>query len=612
MTARRMPGTSVTGLLSLTVLYLVLIVLVLVFAQQVLTELSFTASRSTVVILVLATLFPLLLGALIVYNVARLVRDRAMRRPGAQLKSRLLSFFLVIVLLASIPQGILSVNFIRTAIRAWFSEDTGDAIHGGQQIALSFFTQLERDLSTFASSPYALSLMDGVERQPARVWERVQGLNPTLDSFQVFGPTFQEVYAGGAPELHLTPLQAAAAREGQVARESVEGVSFLRVRLSYLAESRSLGPGFGETTLPSAYTIILASRLPSGFDDAASRLTEALEFFIQLDRFQDNFVTAISLFYGFFSVPLVLLSLLVSFLLSDEIMRPIVSLEDATRRVAEGDFSTRILTRRGDELSLLVNSFNRMVGELERTREKIIQTEKIAAWQEIAQRLAHEVKNPLTPIRLAAERALRKYQSGSENFGEVLETSVRAIVGEVDNLSALLSEFREFSRLPAPRMETVSLHPVINEVVATYSTGSRVTVRTDGVPQDLTVTADPGQLRQLVSNLVKNALEAAGEHGRVSVHVDPVTKGTTSFCRIRIEDDGPGIPTDQQSRIFDPYVTTKRKGTGLGLAIVQRIVFDHHGQIWFETQPGVRTTFYVDLPADLSADDHPGSGKGPS
>jgi len=466
-----------------------------------------------------------------------------------------------------------------------------------QHQARKLFSELERDLSEFSESPYAMSLFDGVERQPARVWERVQGVNPMLDSFQVFGPGFDLLYAGGVEELHLSPLQAAAAREGQVARESIAGTSFLRTRVSYVPPGAPVAPG----AQARAYTVILGARLPAGFDEAASRLTQALEFFIQLDRFQNNFVTAIGFFYAFFSVPLVLLSFLVSFLLSDEIMRPIVSLEEATRRVAEGDFSTRILTRRGDELSMLVNSFNRMVGELERTREKIIQTEKIAAWQEIAQRLAHEVKNPLTPIRLAAERTLRKYQNGSDDFPAVLETSVKSIVNEVDNLSALLSEFREFSRLPAPSMEDVDLSVIILEVVATYAAEVTVPVSLEGVSDGLRVHADPGQVRQLVSNLVKNALEAvsgAGGDGRVSIHVDPVSRGEAKYCRLRIEDNGSGIDPEQQTKIFDPYVTTKRKGTGLGLAIVQRIVFDHHGQIWFETQPGVGTTFYVDLPAE--------------
>ena len=606
MNPRREAGASLTGLLSLIVLYLVLIILVLVFAGQVLNDLSFTQSSATLVILALATLFPVLLLAIIIFNLVRLFRDRAVGRPGAQLKSRLLVFFLVIVLLASVPQGILSVSFIRTAISAWFSEDTGRAIRGGQEIALSFFSELDRDVSAFSESPYAMSLLDGVERQPARVWERVQGVNPMLDSFQVFSPDFDPLYAGGVEELHLSPLQAAAAREGQVARESIAGTSFLRTRVSYAPTAARDAPG-DDTQV---FTVILGARLPAGFDEAASRLTQALEFFIQLDRFQNNFVTALGFFYAFFSVPLVLLSFLVSFLLSDEIMRPIVSLEEATRRVAEGDFSTRILTRRGDELSMLVNSFNRMVGELERTREKIIQTEKIAAWQEIAQRLAHEVKNPLTPIRLAAERTLRKYQNASDDFPAVLETSVRSIVNEVDNLTALLSEFREFSRLPAPSMEDTDLATIIREVVATYAAEIAVPVSMEGVSDDLRVHADPGQVRQLVSNLVKNALEAVsgdGDAGRVSIHVDPVSRGDVRYCRLRIEDNGSGIDPDQQTKIFDPYVTTKRKGTGLGLAIVQRIVFDHHGQIWFETQPGVGTTFYVDLPAAAHSSQHKGS-----
>ena len=607
MTTRREPGASLTGLLSLIVLYLVLIVLVLVFAGQVLNDLAFTGSATTVFVLALAALFPVLLLALLVFNLVRLLRDRALGRPGAHLKSRLLVFFLVIVLLASVPQGILSVSFIRTAIRAWFSEDTGDAIRGGQDIALAFFSELERDLTAFANSPYAPSVLDGVERQPARVWDRVRGLNPMLDSFQVFSPQFEELYAGGRTDMHLTPLQAAAAREGQVARESIGGTSFLRLRMSYAAPATGESPvaesSPGERGVPFAYTVIIGASLPEGFDRAAGRLTEALEFFIQLDRFQGNFVTAIGLFYAFFSVPLILLGLLVSFLLSEEIMRPIVSLEEATRRVAEGDFSTRILVRRGDELSMLVSSFNRMVGELARTREKIIQTEKIAAWQEIAQRLAHEVKNPLTPIRLAAERSLRKYRSGSEDFESVLVTSVQSIVSEVDNLSSLLSEFREFSRLPAPEMERVDLATIIREVVATYTFGESAPVDTTGVPGRLELQADPGQLRQLVSNLLKNALEAAGADGTVRVSVDLIRKANEDHCRLQIEDDGPGIPDDQQTRVFDPYVTTKRKGTGLGLAIVQRIVFDHHGQIWFETQPGVGTTFYVDLPLGPAATD---------
>ena len=213
-------------------------------------------------------------------------------------------------------------------------------------------------------------MLDGVERQPARVWDRVRGLNPMLDSFQVFSPQFEELYAGGRTEHAPLAAPGRGGPGGPGGAESIGGTSFLRLRMSYATPGTGESPvaesSPGERGVPLAYTVIIGASLPVGFDRAAGRLTEALEFFIQLDRFQGNFVTAIGLFYGFFSVPLILLGLLVSFLLSEEIMRPIVSLEEATRRVAEGDFSTRILVRRGDELSMLVNSFNRMVGELER------------------------------------------------------------------------------------------------------------------------------------------------------------------------------------------------------------------------------------------------------
>lgn len=604
MNARRVSGASLSGLLSLVVLYIVLIVLVLAFASQVLRDLSIAPGGSSIVPIVLALLFPLLLLGLLVANLVRLISERRSGRPGSRFRARLLLFFLVLVLLASVPQGVLSVTFIRSAIQTWFSEETGVAIRGGQEITLSFFNRLEQDLATFATSPFTADLLDGVESRPADVWELLRGVNPSLDAIQVFGPGFAEVYAAGSADLRLQPLQAAAAREGQVARESVGGASYLRVRVNYQ-------PGApGVPRAQTAYTVILSSRLPDGFDSAAGRLTEALEFFVQLDRFQGEFVTAIGLFYVFFALPLVLLALLVSFLLSDEILRPIVALEDATRRVAEGDFSTRILARRGDELSMLVNSFNRMVGELARARTKIIQTEKIAAWQDIAQRLAHEVKNPLTPIRLAAERTLRKHDQGSPDFDDVLRTSVHSIINEVDNLTALLSEFREFSRLPAPRMEPVEVSTVIGEVAATYGHRPGIAIDRSGVPDGLTINADPGQLRQLVSNLLNNALDAAAAPGRfspasagrpaaglVSIRADQVIRSEGRYCRIQVEDNGCGITPEIQEKIFDPYMTSKKHGTGLGLAIVQRIVFDHGGQIWFETQPDVGTTFYVDLPA---------------
>ncbi len=307
----------------------------------------------------------------------------------------------------------------------------------------------------------------------------------------------------------------------------------------------------------------------------------------------------IVIFFSIFSVPMLLLSILVSLLLSEEIMRPIVDLEEATRRVTEGDFSYRILGRSGDELALLVTSFNKMVSELERSRLTIMQTEKVTAWQEIAQRLAHEIRNPLTPIKLSAQRILRKSQEGREELDRVLAPAISSIISEVENLDKLLKEFRDFSKLPAPELAEVPLRPLVAEVAETHGAAYRdVRFHVEEIPEGLVVRADPGQLKQVFINLLKNAFESIEGPGDVYVRADLVRKGSLQYCRIQVQDTGRGIGAEYHNQVFNPYFTTKGNGTGLGLPIVERIVFDHKGQIWFETEVGVGTTFFVDLPTE--------------
>jgi nitrogen fixation/metabolism regulation signal transduction histidine kinase len=230
---------------------------------------------------------------------------------------------------------------------------------------------------------------------------------------------------------------------------------------------------------------------------------------------------------------------------------------------------------------------------------KLLQTEKVTAWQEIAQRLAHEIKNPLTPIKLSAQRILRKAQTDPANLERIVETSVQAIINEVDNLDRLLREFRDFSRLPAPTLADVDLRRLVNEIAEVHAAPYKsIQFRIEEVPEGLILKADKTQLKQVFINLFKNAFEAIDGEGRVTVRADLVRKGNTQYCRIQVRDTGRGIGEEYQNQVFNPYFTTKGAGTGLGLPIVERIIFDHKGQIWFETQGGVGTTFFIDLPME--------------
>jgi two-component system, NtrC family, nitrogen regulation sensor histidine kinase NtrY len=588
MRIRRTASTSLTSLISLVLLYMLLIGLVLVFSNEILMDLTFSHSFSSVLVIVVGVLFPVALTVTIVLNIARLIRDKTTGRPGVRFKLRLLLFFFFIVMLSSVPQGILSINFIGSATNLWFSGRTGTALRSAQNIALQYYHEKTANLQDFAGSAVLRTLFQDLSRSPRRVWDGIRTIHPSIDSMQVFGPTGQDIYFVGQPATRLTYSQIQGNKPGEVVKDSTGALSFVRVIVAQPRQGSE------------QYLVVLSEVLPAGFDRGATEITKSLETFQQLDQMQSVFLVGVILFYGFFSLPLLLLSILVSFFLSDEIIRPIVQLEEATRRVADGDFSYRILSRRGDDLSLLVRSFNQMVSELERSRYKLLQTEKVAAWQEIAQQLAHEIKNPLTPIKLSAERILRKYQQlGSEEreeFGRILEVSVRAIVTEVDGLSNLLGEFRDFSRMPEPQPQPVNVAQAVQETVATYGSISGVTFHHEYLDPQLSAMADPSQLRQVLSNLFKNAIDAMNGTGEVFVRADLVKKGNSLYCRIQVQDTGPGIDPEFHDKVFNPYFTTKKHGTGLGLAIVERIVFDHRGQIWFETEQGLGTTFFIDLP----------------
>jgi nitrogen fixation/metabolism regulation signal transduction histidine kinase len=302
-------------------------------------------------------------------------------------------------------------------------------------------------------------------------------------------------------------------------------------------------------------------------------------------------------FFFLFSLPIFFITILVSLLLTERIISPIAHLEDATRRVAEGDFSFRILTRPRDELAALVDSFNGMIAELERSRRKLLQAERITAWQEIAQRLAHEIRNPLTPIKLSAQRVLKKYGEKAPDFDKVLPPAVASIITEVDNLETMLREFGDFAKLPMPRPSTFPLRKLLEEVGAFYwNLSSTVRIDLVEVPEALVLSADWDQLKRVFANLFTNAIQAMPDGGLLSVRADTVKKAQKGYCRIAVSDTGVGIPEADMDSIFDPYFTTKQGGTGLGLAIVQRIVFDHGGNVWAESDGTRGTTFFIDLP----------------
>jgi nitrogen fixation/metabolism regulation signal transduction histidine kinase len=274
-----------------------------------------------------------------------------------------------------------------------------------------------------------------------------------------------------------------------------------------------------------------------------------------------------------------------------------VELTEATRRVAEGDFSIQIIARRGDELGLLIRSFNAMVQDLEKSRTALVKAEKISIWQNMAQQLAHEIKNPLTPIKLSAERVLRRWRNEPEKTGEILESSMLAIIQETEGLSTLLTEFRTLSKPMEASESWTKLREAAEEAVSPYrSSHPSVEFSTEHIGKDIAVRIDKHRIAQVLTNIIINAIDAMDGKGLIEIRTDLVKKRETRYCRLSIRDTGKGIAKQEGSLIFTPYFTTKESGTGLGLPIVERIVNDHGGTIWFNSAEGMGTTFFIDLP----------------
>ena len=228
----------------------------------------------------------------------------------------------------------------------------------------------------------------------------------------------------------------------------------------------------------------------------------------------------------------------------------------------------------------------------------LIQAQKNAAWGEVARRLAHEIKNPLTPIQLSAERLQHKLADKLELADAVmLQKSTRTIVQQVEAMKEMVDDFSEYAKPSKKQAVVIDLDLLIQEVLALYALKSGVRFIADyGIGSQL-IHGDPVSIRQVLHNLIKNALEAIGNNGLIDISLHRVQKNNTDFIEIGLYDDGPGIKEDQIERIFEPYVTTKVKGTGLGLAIVKKIIEEHGGAIWIDTARKVGAGFIIQFPA---------------
>jgi two-component system nitrogen regulation sensor histidine kinase NtrY len=298
----------------------------------------------------------------------------------------------------------------------------------------------------------------------------------------------------------------------------------------------------------------------------------------------------------------VLLGLGFSLWAASRVTRPVLALASNVRDVAGGKWDARALVDSTDEVGQLAQDFNRMTEQLVEQRDRMIQAERVAAWRELARRLAHELKNPLFPLQITIENLQRARQASPEQFDEVFRESTSTLLAELDNLKTIVGRFSDFARMPAPHLEPVDLNQMVQDVVklfdAQIESGRPPIVKVLQLDDNLpAASADPEQMRRALRNLVLNALDAMPKGGTLTLRTQRLEGPVENKIAIEVSDTGEGLTPEECARLFTPYYTTKQHGTGLGLAIVQSVVSDHKGTITVRSEPGKGATFRIELRA---------------
>lgn len=310
----------------------------------------------------------------------------------------------------------------------------------------------------------------------------------------------------------------------------------------------------------------------------------------ELNQEVSNFLVAIINLNAF----IFLIAGVIALFITNRITRSFSLISEKMREVNLGSKNEEIAWNRDDEIGELVKEYNKMVDKLGESAAALAKSEREGAWREMARQVAHEIKNPLTPMKLSIQYLQKAIDNNQPNVKELSSNVARTLVEQIDHLSKIAADFSQFANIGNAHVELFDLHDVISSLKDLYRINPNVSISWEPVQNQVLLMADKTQMNRLFTNLFANALEACNGTGKCSIEVKE--EQNDGLIQVNVKDNGEGIPEEMQSKIFTPNFTTKSSGTGLGLAMCKGIVEQAKGKIWFETEQGKGTTFHVQLP----------------
>ncbi len=493
----------------------------------------------------------------------RPARHRRRWLPPISLRTRLLAAFIALAVIPCLTLTLVISQRLSRSIEFWGNpgvERTVDSSMGAARVALralkEHLLEAVEGMAEGQAAPGGLDIL--------RVYEREDGRYALRQA---------EASATG---LLLTSEEIAAALDASRLIEKPEG--FLIAIAA--ADSAALRVIVGGYAIPPEFFAQIAEAR------RGASLFDRLKLYLAVSKGWVWIST------GFVALMVLVTAIVLARFMARGLTRPIEDLVLAMERLGRGEQTPALAPSGDQEMAYLVNSFNRMAAELERSRRDLRRAERLAAWQDVARRVAHEIKNPLTPIQFAIHRLKQELGSTPVPDADVgregqtrLHESLDAILGEVESLRHMADEFSRLAKLPAPELGPVQLAPLLGEAIELYCNAS-IRCRLELAPDLPPVEGDARLLRQVFNNLFKNAVEAMPDGGELLVRGEVAPRGEGERAVVvEIADTGPGLPPEILDHVGEPYVSTKKGGSGLGVAVVTKIVHDHHGQFELRNRP---------------------------
>ena len=322
---------------------------------------------------------------------------------------------------------------------------------------------------------------------------------------------------------------------------------------------------------------------------ALIEVRNAVHTYKHIEMAESDLRTAFLLAFLAAAAGVVVLACVIGIRIGFGITQPLHALLKGTREMARDNLQYRIPNDRDDEIGLLIESFNQMAQDLVENRRKRLEAEQIAAWREIARRLAHEIKNPLTPIQLAVQQMRDKYSGDDPEYQRFVADCTEIVTEEVTTLRSLVQEFANFARMPSLSLSPSDLNENVRSVVRLYPDAR---IHLDLAENQPVLELDAEQMRRVLINLIENGIDASGKNGEIAI----CTRKEKDTAILSVIDSGPGVPLEDRTRIFQPYISTKESGMGLGLAVVRSIIEDHGGHISVTDAPTGGARFDIQFP----------------